>query len=147
MHITRAMLDAEALVLGYIGVLSVGVPQAVIRLVSGGEPMAGLELVVPWTGALLVMLAIVQVRVQATGDASMRRVVLQARLVGDVLVCAIALLHSEVLTGMAPIVRLETVSLAILFAAIRFYALVLLSEAGAEQTSGLGAVTAPAPAS
>lgn len=128
MHTTRAMLDAEALVLCYLGVLSVAVPQAFIQLLTGGQSSSALGMLVPWLGVFSVVVGVSQLGLLAVGHPRSVRVLLQARLVGDLLVAVSALIQRSSFADVPVVLSLEAASLAFFFSATRFYALVLMSD-------------------
>ncbi|HMV66223.1 MAG TPA: hypothetical protein PKA64_05190 [Myxococcota bacterium] len=131
MHTTRAMLEAEGLLLASTGILAVGVPQAFVGVVGGGYS-APVELLVALLGSVVVVTGILQCGLLAVGQDRSLRVLLQARLVGDLLMVGTTLLLAWPVGTIVPVVRLVCTSLVFFFGAVRFYALVLLSERDAE---------------
>lgn len=126
------MLEAEGLFLACTGVLAVGVPQAFVGVVGGGIGGPAVELLVALMGTLVVVTGVLQCGLLAVNHERSLRVLLQARLVGDLLMVATTLLLAWPVGTIAPVVRLVCTSMVFLFGAVRFYALVLLSEREAE---------------
>ena len=81
---------------------------------------------------MVVVTGILQCGLLAVGQDRSLRVLLQARLVGDLLMVGTTLLLAWPVGTIVPVVRLVCTSLVFFFGAVRFYALVLLSERDAE---------------
>ena len=128
MHFLRVLLDAEALLIGSTGVLAVAMPEAFVRTFGPSTSAAEL-LFVPVLGAALVGGAALQHGLIALRDTHPLRLMLQCRLVVDALVLLITLFRLPTFVGGSQAVLLGAVSVALVFVALRFYTLIVLSDA------------------
>ncbi len=129
MHFLRVLLDAEALLIGSTGVLAVAMPEAFVR--TFGASTSPVELLfVPVLGATMVGGAALQHGLIGLRDTHPLRLMLQCRLVVDALVLLITLFRLPAFVGGSQAVLLGAVSVALVFVALRFYALIGLSDAG-----------------
>lgn len=122
------MLEAEGLFLACTGVLAVAQPQSFVGLVGAGAGGPAFELLVALMGAVIMATGILQCGLLAVQHERSLRVMIQARLVGDLVMVATTLLMAWPMGTIAPVIRLVSTSLVFFFGAVRFYALVLLSE-------------------
>ena len=131
MHTIRVLLDAEALLLGSTGVLAVALPEAFPRLL--GQAGAASELIfVPAGGAMLVGMAALQHGLVGQEDRGALRLLLQCRMITDMLLVVICWARLATFAAATQTVLLGGLSVALVFAAVRFYALVRISESAAE---------------
>jgi hypothetical protein len=133
------LLDAEALCLMCTGALAVMLPEAFIRTVVplADNPMT--HLVVPMAGALAIGVGVMQRGIIALRHIGATRAMLRGRLVHDLMIGVAAMLHTGALTGASSHVVVSATAVSLIFAAVRFHALVLIEEAAAQ--GGHGSVT------
>jgi hypothetical protein len=122
------MLDAEALGLMCTGALAILIPEAFIRTLIPGADVALSWVLVPLVGSLAVGIAVIQHGLTVVRHSESLRALLRGRMVIDVLMTGSALAHMHALSGAALSVVVGGVAVALLFAAVRFNALLQLEE-------------------
>ena len=128
MYTTRTLLEAEALCLLCTGSLAILIPEAFIRTLIPGADVALSSVLVPLVGSLAVGIGLIQHGLTAVRHSESLRALLRGRMVTDVLMTGSVLAHLHVLSGATLSVVVGGVAVALLFAAVRFNALLQLEE-------------------